>query len=505
MANQTFKITGGNKIEVYFSSNLKSLEHFFSFKYDKNVKNITSVDLSQLVSLEIESLYSTFSGCSSLKSIDLSYLNTTLVDDMRNMFSECTSLESIDLSHLNTSKVVSMRSMFYKCESLEYLDLSYLDFSSCTDTASMLLGCISLKVLDMSSVDLKKIKENTAMFMHVGLRYINLYNAKNFKTDEYINKMNNLTVCQNKNILNNANYQYKCCYFNITSNECEISNFIKIYYEEKSEYTNGFGLIGKTGINEDEINKNRKNRDSYFIIYKNYKRELKSDDAFAISKGSHLEIYFLTEVRNMSNYFNANIDDNLKNIKTVEFIQFDFRLENMKSMFSGCSSLKSIDISNINTSLVTDMSQLFAGCSLLESIDLSTFDTSSVLDMSKLFCECNKLTSIDLSNFKTNNVENMNSMFYHCSSLEILSLSNFVLNSIKNLNQIFDGCTSLKYLDISFFNLKNFNSIEYMFRDNKNLEYLNLYDVYDPNGVIAKNGISDWNSLLPKRNFYDFI
>ena len=506
-----------------------------------------SIDLSQLVSLEIESLDSSFYGCislesidltyfntpsltksismfkdcSSLKSIDLSYLNTSLVTDMNNMFSGCSSLESIDLSHLNTTKVFSMKSMFSGCESLEYLDLSYLDFSSCTDISSMLLKCISLKVLDMSSVDLKKVKQYSDMFSKVDLRYINLYNTKNFSPDEFINKMKNLTVCQAENILNNTNYQYKCCYFNITSDECEITNFIKIYYEEDAIYTNGFGLIDKIDNKENDINQFRKDRDSYFIIYKNYKTELKSDDAFTINKEAHLEIYFLNEVTDMSNFFNAEIDDNLKKIKNVEFKNFYFPLNNMKSMLYGCSSLKSIDISEIDTTLVTDMSQIFSGCSSLESIDLSnfntssltnmnsmfnecnslkllnisSFNTSSVLDMKKLFYGCNELTSIDLSNFVTNKVENMNSMFYHCSSLEIIDLSNFDLNSINDLNNLFEGCSSLKYLDISAFNLEKFNSIDSLFKDNKNLEYLNLDDVNDPNGVITQNGISDWKSL----------
>ena len=437
------------------------------------------------------------------------------------MFSGCSSLESIDLSYLNTTKVISMKNMLSGCTSLEYLDLSYLDFSSCTDISAMLSKCSSLKVLYMSSLDLKKIKDYDNMFLHVDLKYINLYNTKNFPKDKYIIKMNNLTVCQSENILTNINYQYKCCYFNITSNVCEISKFIKIYYGEDAIYTNGFGLVEKGNDNENEINQFKKDRDSYFIIYKNYKTELKSDDAFSINKGSYLEIYFLTEVTDMSNYFNAEIDNNLKKIKNVEFRNFNFPLNNMKSMFYGCSSLKSIYISDIDTTLVTDMSQMFYGCSSLESIDLSSFNTSSlinigsmfngcnslklldvssfntssVLDMSKLFYECKELISIDLFNFETNKVENMNSMFYNCISLEIISLSNFVLNSIKDLDNLFEGCTSLKYLDISSFNLDKINSINSLFKDNINLEYLNLYNANDPNDIIAKNGISDWKSL----------
>ena len=50
----------------------------------------------------------------------------------------------------------------------------------------------------------------------------------------------------------------------------------------------------------------------------------------------------------------------------------------MESMFSGCSLLYSLDLSNFDTSSVTTMESMFYGCSLLYSLDLSNFDTSSL-------------------------------------------------------------------------------------------------------------------------------
>ena len=54
-------------------------------------------------------------------------------------------------------------------------------------------------------------------------------------------------------------------------------------------------------------------------------------------------------------------------------------------MFSGCSSLINIDLSNINTNNVTDMSYMFDGCSSLIDINLSNFDTNNVTDMCCMF------------------------------------------------------------------------------------------------------------------------
>ena len=46
----------------------------------------------------------------------------------------------------------------------------------------------------------------------------------------------------------------------------------------------------------------------------------------------------------------------------------------MDSMFYGCSSLESIDLSNFNTSSLAIMFSMFYKCSSLKSINISNFD-----------------------------------------------------------------------------------------------------------------------------------
>ena len=67
---------------------------------------------------------------------------------------------------------------------------------------------------------------------------------------------------------------------------------------------------------------------------------------------------------------------------------------NMSSIFSNCSKLTSLDLSNFDTSNVTNMNGLFTGCSNITSLDLSNFDTSKVTDMRYMFRYCNSLTAI---------------------------------------------------------------------------------------------------------------
>ena len=88
-------------------------------------------------------------------------------------------------------------------------------------------------------------------------------------------------------------------------------------------------------------------------------------------------------------------------------------------MFNGCSALSSLDLSNFNTAIVSDMSLMFGGCSVLSSLDLSNFYTKEVRDMSYMFSRCSALTTIYASDkFVTSKVQSGISMFSACKNLK---------------------------------------------------------------------------------------
>ena len=90
----------------------------------------------------------------------------------------------------------------------------------------------------------------------------------------------------------------------------------------------------------------------------------------------------------------------------------------MNSMFNYCKVLTSLDVSNFDTSNVTDMSWMFYDCIALTSIDVSNFDTSNVTDMSSMFSYCRSLTTIYVSNlWSINNVTVSKDMFYNSIKL----------------------------------------------------------------------------------------
>ena len=133
-------------------------------------------------------------------------------------------------------------------------------------------------------------------------------------------------------------------------------------------------------------------------------------------------------------------------------------------MFDSCTKLKSLDLSNFDTSNVYSMNDMFYGCSELKSLDLSNFDTSKVESMSGMFCDCSELKSLDLSNFDTSKVKNMKYMFYHCSSLTSLDLSSFNLSQIIYFGSMLSGCTNLEYII-----LKNLDEEKVIKLDERNI------------------------------------
>ena len=108
----------------------------------------------------------------------------------------------------------------------------------------------------------------------------------------------------------------------------------------------------------------------------------------------------------------AHVDEETKNFELYELSETPF--------FNNNNGLENIAATG-NYGNVADMRNMFSYCSMLTSLDLSNFDTSSVTNMAYMFNYCSGLTSLDLSNFDTSNVTNMKWMFSFCSKLTTIT------------------------------------------------------------------------------------
>lgn len=134
-----------------------------------------------------------------------------------------------------------------------------------------------------------------------------------------------------------------------------------------------------------------------------------------------------------------------KKITTVQFERKVFGGNSCAHMFRDCDELITLDLSNFDTSRVTDMHYMFLGCEELTSLNLSNFDTSHVINMASMFEYCSSLKSLDLSNFDTSHVTDMSLMFSNCEALIGLNLSSFDTSEVIVMNYMFGCCNSLHF------------------------------------------------------------
>lgn len=204
-------------------------------------------------------------------------------------------------------------------------------------------------------------------------------------------------------------------------------------------------------------------------------------------------------------------DDNLDGYDKV-VVQFE-GLKNKATMLTTLSLSPSAskriielitELPKINITGVNSLSSLFNGFKNLKNVDVSEWDTSDVTNMSYLLSDTS-IENIDLSGFNTSNVSNMNGMF-ELSKIKELNLTNFDTSNVKYMYAMFNQ-SKLQTLDISSFDASKVINIKYMFVDVplENLKFMrNLGAGYLPTASanysdytldVSSNSLS-YNSLM---------
>ena len=196
-------------------------------------------------------------------------------------------------------------------------------------------------------------------------------------------------------------------------------------------------------------------------------------------------------------FFHGWNDNLLANILDIDVSNFNTsNVTNMYSMFSGMSKITSLDVSNFDTSKVTDMSNMFSGMRSLTHLDVSNFDTSKVTDMSNMFSGMHNLTSLNLSNFDTSKVTDMSGMFLTISSLTTLDVSNFDTSKVTRMNGMFAGMAGLTSLNVSNFNTSNVTNMQSMFSNLRSLTTLDVSNFDTSNVTNMRNMFSSIYNLV---------
>ena len=185
------------------------------------------------------------------------------------------------------------------------------------------------------------------------------------------------------------------------------------------------------------------------------------------------KVYLNTDSSNM--FLSKYYEQKIRNILELDLSNFDTsQVTNMSSMFYGMSNLTTLNLSYFDTSQVTNMEAMFRGMSNLTTLNLSSFDTSQVTNMSSMFYGMFNLTPLDFSHFDTSQVTNMSSMFTYMYKITTLDLSSFNTSKVTDMNHMFENMSNLTTLDLSNFDTSQVTDMRSMFVYMDNLTTINL-------------------------------
>lgn len=181
----------------------------------------------------------------------------------------------------------------------------------------------------------------------------------------------------------------------------------------------------------------------------------------------------------------------LTELTSVDFSNFETGMvTNMRGMFRGCTKLTEVkNITSWNTKNVEDMEFLFRDCPSLTTLDLSGWNTAKVKILYGTFYNCSGLTSLDVSSWDTSAAKNIGDTFYGCSGLTSLDVSNWNIDKATQMHYIFYNCSSLTSLDVSSWDTGKVSNMRNLFRDCNKLTAID---------------VSSWNTESAKDMFCMF-
>ena len=364
---------------------------------------LTSLDLSSINTQNVTDMSSMFYGCSGLTSLDLSNFNTQNVTDMYSMFRGCSGLTSLDLSNFNTQNVKDMSYMFSGCSGLTSLDLSSFNTQNVTDMSYMFYDCSGLTSIDLSSFNTQNVTSAGSMFTDSAIIFISADASQTILSGRKFNMVlkaeDGSFSCAN--FVPKENMEFDIPY-TFAAKITDTGHIYEVRYVIGwNTKADGTGITYQTGQTDAVIYKGKTT--FYPIAFGRVPLAvwtegnttltflLSYDTPFTAGEGLNgqavTKVWSESDVTNSptSPRWNSSVSSSLTTVVFDESFK-DVKPQSTNRWFSGCSKLQSIEgIENLNTENVTIMSYMFSGCSGLPSLDLSNFNTQNVTNMNSMF------------------------------------------------------------------------------------------------------------------------
>ena len=281
----------------------------------------------------------------------LQYLNTSEATSMAAMFMRCGSqgMKALDVSHFDTGKVTDMQMMFAQCAKLTSIDLNSFDVSHVTTFESMFHGCSALTTIFCQNDWSATVPESA--------------NTKNMFYD-----------CSNLKGGNGTSLSEE--HLNIEYARPDVEG-TPGYFTDKNE-ENTVYAIWCEGNKTFYFTKSKEQyiANSYYgeqIITNVWAGDAVMNHGWYESGSSVsgcttivIDESFSEVMPESFDYWFADLPS-LTDIVGLEYLNTS-AATNMERMFSGCSSLTSLDVSHFDVSKVTNMDEMFRGCSALKTI-----------------------------------------------------------------------------------------------------------------------------------------
>lgn len=168
-----------------------------------------------------------------------------------------------------------------------------------------------------------------------------------------------------------------------------------------------------------------------------------------------------------------------ENPEYVDLSDIDTSLiTNMSSLFSH-TDIGTLNVTNWITSKVTNMANMFMKSTVHEIIGIEKFDTHNCETFWKMFSDCKNLEKLDLSSWKTYKIFTMSQMFSRCWQLtSVGDLSDWETVKVSSFAEMFRECFKLENIDISGWNFDNILFMSDMFRGCLELPDVNRNEIH---------------------------
>ena len=328
-----------------------------------------------------------FSGMPNLTSIiDIDNLNTENMRVMSAMFEGCSNLTSLDVSGFNTAKVQVTSSMFADCSKLTSLDLRNFNTAMIEDMAYMFRGCTNLVTIYVSN-GWSVTDETTSTKMFDGCT-----NLMGGKGTVYDANHVDATYAHIDGGPSNPGYLTQAPTLDVYAIYDKSSKTMTHYYDEKIEERRA-ALTTNEKIIEGQ---------SY-------------DSFYWGDEGENLDpvkvVFDASYARYDASWSNGQIDGYFKYFSSLEIIE-GLEYLNMNGvtdlsyLFADCTALTTLDLTRLDTRNITNMEGMFSGCTNLKTIYVSEkWNTDKVTNSAKMFEDCNQLVGGQGTTFDAGHID----------------------------------------------------------------------------------------------------